>query len=677
MRNRLTVAATVLCILALASPAWSLDFPGPAPGTATAKIQNGQLILENGVLSVTWQLPDERTTVRLVKLVDRISGKSYAADSSAPFEIAFENQKRAAEGTFKSDGIAALGKLPPQAGALRAADRNAGWKARVPLVSQDGQIRMEWHVVFRDGSNYVQQEMAVRAGDKDLPTKEITLRVPVAAGARVEGSVDGSPVVSGDLFVGCEHPMSTARVEGGMARCSVGTFGPIRAGQSCQRSWVIGVAPPGQMRRAFLYYLERERPRPYQPFLHYNSWYDIAWVDRKMNEQQCLEVIHLFGRELVEKRGVTLDSAVFDDGWDDNKTLWGFHAGFPQGFAPLDEAAKKYHSAVGVWLSPWGGYAQARDERLKYGKTQGFETNKRGFALAGPKYYARFRDACADMIRKYHVNYFKFDGIAQGATTTGAGQEFASDVNALLQLLAELRRLRPDVFLNVTTGTWPSPFWLLSADSTWRNGADMGFAGPGSKRQQWTTYRDMIEYQCVVQRGPLYPINALMTQGIAQAKLGHASQLGADMKEWKDEVRSFFASGTQLQELYITPQMLTPAMWDVLAEGAAWTRKNADVLVDVHWIGGDPGKGQPYGFAAWSPRQAMLCLRNPTAKPAAMTIDLQKAWELPPGAATTYRLVSPWKDAPQSPRQLSAVKPETFALAPFEVLVFDAVGVGR
>jgi hypothetical protein len=142
-------------------------------------------------------------------------------------------------------------------------------------------------------------------------------------------------------------------------------------------------------------------------------------------------------------------------------------------------------------------------------------------------------------------------------------------------------------------------------------------------------------------------------------------------------VRSFFASGTQLQELYITPQMLTPAMWDVLAEGAAWTRKNADVLVDVHWIGGDPGKGQPYGFAAWSPRQAMLTLRNPTAKPATMTIDIQKAWELPPGAATTYRLTSPWKDAPQPPRQLSAGKPESFALAPFEVRVFDAVGVRR
>ena len=62
--------------------------------------------------------------------------------------------------------------------------------------------------------------------------------------------------------------------------------------------------------------------------------------------------------------------------------------------------------------------AEPKSERLKYGRTQGFEINSRGFALAGPKYYARFRDACRQMIEKYGVNYFKFDGIGGGNWTT-------------------------------------------------------------------------------------------------------------------------------------------------------------------------------------------------------------------------------------------------------------------
>ena len=211
--------------------------------------------------------------------------------------------------------------------------------------------------------------------------------------------------------------------------------------------------------------MEHQRARPYQPFLHYNSWYDIAWADRKMNEAQCLAVIDVFGREFVERRGGRLDSFVFDDGWDDNRTLWGFHAGFPRGFLSLKEAAAKYHSAVGVWLSPWGGYEPFKTERLKYGRTQGFETNASGFALAGPKYYARFRDVCRQMMEKYGVNFFKFDGVGAGLEYEKLNAESRADMAALVRLCDDLRQVRPDVYISLTTGTWPSPYWLWHGDS--------------------------------------------------------------------------------------------------------------------------------------------------------------------------------------------------------------------
>ena len=36
--------------------------------------------------------------------------------------------------------------------------------------------------------------------------------------------------------------------------------------------------------------------------------------------------------ELVRRRGVTMDSFLFDDGWDDPSRLWQFNVGFPDGF---------------------------------------------------------------------------------------------------------------------------------------------------------------------------------------------------------------------------------------------------------------------------------------------------------------------------------------------------------
>ncbi len=164
---------------------------------------------------------------------------------------------------------------------------------------------------------------------------------------------------------------------------------------------MVGVAPHGQLRRAFLYYVERERAQPYRPFLHYNSWYDLGYGRGKILEPDALKVIDLFGKELIEQRKVVMDSFVPDDGWDDPATLWRFHEGFPHGFTALQQAAERYHAEVGAWLSPWGGYGKAKEERMKYGLKEGFETNKNGFSLAGPKYYARFRDACLGMVRDY------------------------------------------------------------------------------------------------------------------------------------------------------------------------------------------------------------------------------------------------------------------------------------
>ena len=448
----------------------------------------------------------------------------------------------------------------------------------------------------------------------------------------------------------------------------------IRAKEKWEPSSVIGVAPSGQLRRGFLYYLERERARPYRLFLHYNSWWDIAWPDRKMNEAQCLEVIDIFGRELVEKRGVAVDSFVFDDGWDDNRTLWRFHSGFPHGFAPLEAAAKKYGSAVGTWLSPWGGYSRAKTERLEYGKTQGFETNRRGFSLAGPKYYARFAGVCKDMIVDYGVNFFKFDGIAQGVGSGSAGDEFAGDVQALLRLTTDLRSFRPDLYLSITTGTWPSPYWLWYGDSVWRNGRDVGFHGAGSMRQQSITYRDMITRRMIVDRAPLYPLNSLMIVSVCYAQLGTAAEMAYGVDDLGDEVRMAFGCGTQLLELYVTPQMMKPEGWDVLAECARWSRENADVLVDVHWLGGDPGEGEPYGYASWSVRKGILVLRNPSDSARSLTFDLATAFELPAGAAPVYQLTSRWaKPGRDLKLRLPVDKPYTVELKPFEVRVFEAV----
>ena len=58
------------------------------------------------------------------------------------------------------------------------------------------------------------------------------------------------------------------------------------------------------------------------------------------------------------------------------------------------------------------------------------------------------------------------------------------------------------MYINLTTGSWPSPFWLRYADSLWRQGGDMGFAGKGNRQQQWLTYRDQEIFRNIVRQRP-------------------------------------------------------------------------------------------------------------------------------------------------------------------------------
>jgi hypothetical protein len=117
---------------------------------------------------------------------------------------------------------------------------------------------------------------------------------------------------------------------------------------------------------------------------------------------------------------------------------------------------------------------------------------------------------------------------------------------------------------------------------------------------------------------------------------------------------------------------MTSNSWDQIAEAAKWAQKNADVLVDAHWVGGDPLKLQAYGYAAWNLRQGTLMLRNPDDRPQSISLDAEKVFELPAGAAKDYSLKSPYADQRLQTLALKAGQPQSVTLEPFEVLVFDA-----
>lgn len=638
------------------------------PGKASASVQQGHYHVSDQAVAAEWSIA--HGTPGAIRITDKLHPGSFIT-LTAPFEILLKDGTILTPSAMDLQGEPEKEDITPVPTASRYAEQLPGVAIHTNFKSKDGNVSVRWTVVLRDDSNYVRQSVTITAGSADVAIQRVQLIDAELPKAQVIGSVKGSPIVSGDDFLGFEHPLSQSEATRGHATAYMDRTLPLKATQSVTYSSVVGVSRTGQLRRDFLAYVERERAHPYRTFLHYNSWYDLGRFN-PYTEEGALDRINTFGQELHVKRGVTLDSFLFDDGWDDHSSLWHFHPkDFPNGFTKVRETAAQYGTAPGVWMSPWGGYAGPKKDRVEYGKKQGFEIVNNGFALSGPKYYERFREVCLDMIQKYGVNQFKFDGTGN-ADSVFPGSSFDSDFSAALSLIGDLRKAKPDIYINLTTGTYPSPFWLMTADSIWRGGWDDNVAGVGPYRERWVTYRDADTYDEVVKAGPLYPINSLMLHGMIYAE--RHKQLKEDPShDFRNEIRSYFGTGTQLQEMYITPSLLSQQNWDDLAEAAKWSRANAEVLKDTHWVGGDPAWEQVYGWASWSPKKAILVLRNPSDKPQSIRIDPAVVFELPQGAARRFTAHSPWKeDASQASIALQAGIPHEFHLEPFQVITLDA-----
>jgi hypothetical protein len=633
---------------------------------ASAALQGRTLTLGNEAIVAAWHLADN--SLRPSMLTDRIHRVDLPL-SSELFTLTLNagpNASVVPASALRIVGEPRMEPLSANPSASRLAERIQGRSIVVTLRDAEGRIEVQWRGILRDGSAYVRQELTVRALAGDVPLREISLFDFTAAHTWVSGTVRGTPIVVGEAYYAFEHPLANNAVDGDRVRCRMARTLPLRAGTTLDVSSVVGVTRTGQLRRDFLAYVERERAHPYRTFLHYNSWYDIGYFS-KFSEADALAAVNAFGMELHEKRGVTLDSFLFDDGWDDPTTLWRFNSGFPNGFAAVRDATRRYGSAPGVWMSPWGGYGKPHDDRVAYGKQQGFETNDRGFALSGPVYYQRFRDTCLDMIRRFGVNQFKFDGTGNAASTA-PGSAFDSDFDAAIHLIGELRAEKPDLYVNLTTGTYPSPFWLRWADSIWRGGEDHSFAGVGSSRQRWITYRDADTYDHVVRAGALFPLSSLMLHGLIYAKSAH--NLNTDPgNDFASEVHAYFGNGTQLQEMYITPALLSNENWDAIAMHAKWSRANADSLFDTHWIGGDPLRLEPYGWAAWSDKKGIITVRNPSERARTIGIEVGRDLELPPAAGQAFTGKDPFGRRPETVFRSGAE--QGLALTPFEVVTIE------
>jgi len=666
-------------------------------GSASVDLFHNRNGFSNDVLEVTYQLNNNNLTITSVK--DKIANSVDQVTFRELFIITITNTVLV--DTNMVAGTPVTERIEANPDSYRVRERFDGWKLSIPFTytSNNKKFSLLWITAFRDGSNYINHELTFTSdiGDWDLRTVQmvdITSSGLQKAGGGWEYYAGGTPAYGIQFFIGQEVPTAQMSDNGKKAYVSRSQGIITKQGETFKQTAAIGVYPDNQFRRGFQYYLERERICEHKPFLHYNTWWDLN--GSILTQNNIINRIDAFGSELITKRGVALIGFMVDDGYDDINVntadyIWELNPNrFPGGIDPLKTAAAKYPGAyMGFWMSPTGGYFNFQ-ERVTIAKKENpnVETTTDGhFKVYGPNSYQVFKNA---MFRKIDndVRSFKFDNVGN-----------PEDAYALARLSVEARERNPNIFINATIGTWGSPYFAWFFDSWWRTGMDAHNASYDIRDIQ-VTYRDYVAMNNI-RANPTVPLNSLMVHGIGhgqsyQGKTYSHTPDGelldmndpANLQDFREEIADYFSQGFNLQELYITPTLMTQGCWDVLAEGANWAHANHDVLLDAHFIGanlsnsdcGQYGNGDVYGVASWSESKAILMLRNPSYNTVkTITLNPDQAFDIPPYYDyNKYTLTDSILNVnPGAPIAWERGADITFTVQPRSILLYEAIPYGN
>ncbi|MCR4593909.1 MAG: hypothetical protein K5761_02510 [Clostridiales bacterium] len=464
----------------------------------------------------------------------------------------------------------------------------------------------------------------------------------------------GQPVYIDGLFFGSDFPLSDNKIEEKTVRLryfSGKQFSKLRL--SCGttfRTWptVVGAARGtdiSSVKLSFYRYIRSFAGASGARF-QYNSWYDkMQDIDEESIIMSFLETEDALSKSLVPP----LDSYVIDDGFNDyDADFWNFNKKFPNGFEKISELVKALYSGLGVWTGPRGGYNEKTPEfarRIEKNGNGGYNRQANDVCVASEQYISKMTDYLTDMTEKYSVNYWKTDGFLlkacksdkHGHVTGGYMDmyEYTEMWERWLRLFSKLRLTREkaggDMWINQTSYSNPSPWFLRWSDSIWmQNSNDMGKLSQTDKKEQllpsdadcMITYRDSRYYDFYITRQYQMPPEYLYNHDPIYGNKADITMTDAQFRKYL-----FMAAvrGNRFWELYYSYDKMSESKWRINADCIRFIRENGHILKNSIMIGGNPAKGEVYGYSSWIKKEGIVALRNPSSQTQKFSLVLDKS----------------------------------------------------
>lgn len=502
-----------------------------------------------------------------------------------------------------------------------------GWRRTKIVLHQPG-MNCNIILVFeaRRGEPWVRRTLLLQSCDatRVLATDQAAYHVRWDVGGRsARGGGQGQPMRIGETwFFGLEHPCGEAFVEDGTLVLK--QYPGYRFGVEplALQTMVVGGGIGGAARAAVDEYVEQLR-RPARSVTLYNTWCDMRGAELTLRGVSNAAAA-IQGK--LAQYGASLDVAVIDDGWFDPQSVWAVDTNkFPGGMQAARAAVAASGVRLGLWL-PLSGHSLD----TSWGGARGLEVaSPRYYCMSGTNYNRALRAQLERLMAGGTIDYFKHDfnffwcGRTDHGHFPSKEQSTEANVNALLKLLQFETKLHPRVFLAITTGIWPSPWWLPYIDTIWMGGGDHDYnrSMPASRGSAFEmNYRDGALYTMLVEKELAFPLPVLMTHGVVDGRHTPYSMKQEDDEGWANYVMNYLGRGTLMREFYISPENLNMRRWEIMARAIRWARTLDGCMRTTRFILGNPNKGELFGYTGASNDVRYVSLRNPRLEPERVTL---------------------------------------------------------
>ena len=689
-------------------------------------VAKGSFGYEDGTSTMYVNL-ERPVTARQVKFVATSSKNGQQFAGGSEFDLyakKIETGKNTRE--FKASDLTVKGQPKVEAtSATINGQKKSGKKLSVeynPYKFKDVDYSITENYVMYDGDHYMRKYLDIAVPEDQASKAEIdyidlesmnvtedkdtTWTIPTGKGGIVAMNEFranlGQPYYIDGMFFGCEFPETDTQIVKNNARSRYYTgktmerlvtdhqAGKGEDGKVHYNTWqtVAGAArneDKSVIQADFFDYID-DISVPTEFRIQYNSWFDNML---EISDENILNSFIEIDRELNKVGTRPLDSYVMDDGWINyndgvvknpavagntvNKTgFWEFNSKFPKELAPSVDLVDKFGSNYGLWIGPRGGYSRNGDLANIIQKSGKGTMAAGSIDVADRTYVENFKNMACGWQTKYHINYWKWDGFAdggqygafpaadgvpgrsvgEGARTQGhmtggkQGMYHVTDLwEAWIDLFEAVRENArqnniPDLWISLTCYVNPSPWFLQWANSVWlqcgpdQAGAQVnGSTRSDSQMDRQLDARDAAYYDYLKQHEFQFPLAHIYNHDPIYGKAGTGiGKTTATPEQFQNYLYSMAGRGTSFWELYFSDSILDDAKYEVVSEYLKWAEANHHFLRNAKMFGGNPATGikletgpsvtsptveincngpyETYGYSGFDGDEGILTIRN-------------------------------------------------------------------